>query len=110
MKFSEQMMLIAKGYSKKEIEELKRMEAEEQAEVPEEAHEEAPAVQEESKEVEAEPDYKKLYEDLQAKYEKTEQDLKDVQAKNIKENAAPAQEQKMQEHEDALANIARSFM
>lgn len=110
MKFSEQMMLIAKGYSKKEIDELKRMEAEEQAETPEEAPEEAPEVQEESKEVEAEPDYKKLYEDLQAKYEKTEQDLKDVQAKNIKENAAPAQEQKMQEQSDALANIARSFM
>ena len=110
MKFSEQMMLIAKGYSKKEIDDLKKMEAEEQAETSKEATEEAPAVQEESKEVEAEPDYKKLYEDLQAKYEKTEQDLKDVQAKNIKENAAPAQEQKMQEQSDALANIARSFM
>lgn len=110
MKFSEQMMLIAKGYSKKEIEELKKMEAEEQAEVPEEAPEETPAVKEESKEVEAEPDYKKLYEDLQAKYEKTEQDLKDVQAKNIKENAAPSQEQKNKEQENTLADIARSFM
>lgn len=111
MKFAEQMMLIAKGYSKKEIEELKKQEAEELANAAtEKAPEEEPISQEESKEVEAEPDYKKLYEELQAKYEKTEKDLKDIQVNNTKVNAAPMAEKQKEEQEDALKNIARSFM
>ena len=63
MKFSEQMLLITKGYSKKEIQELKDMEAEElKAAMQEEAPEEE-TVKEEAKHNE-EPDYKKLYEEL----------------------------------------------
>lgn len=109
MKFSEQMLLITKGYSKKEIQELKDMEAEElkaamQQEVPEKE-----SVKEEAK-AEEEPDYKKLYEELQAKHEKTENELKDIRDKNIRSNAAPAAEEIKKEQEDTLVSIARSFM
>lgn len=109
MKFSEQMLLITKGYSKKEIQELKDMEAEElKAAMTEEAPDEEP--EEKKAEQTEEPDYKKLYEELQAKYEKTEEDLKDIRDKNIRSNAAPAAEDIKKKQEDTLVSIARSFM
>ena len=109
MKFSEQMLLITKGYSKKEIQELKDMEAEElKASIQEEAPEEE-SVKEEAK-AEEEPDYKKLYEELKLKHEKTEEDLKDIRDKNIRSNAAPAAEDRKKKQEDTLVSIARSFM
>ena len=109
MKFSEQMLLITKGYSKKEIQELKDMEAEElKASMTEEAPEEE-SVKEVAK-TEEEPDYKKLYEELLAKHEKTEEDLKDIRDKNIRSNAAPAAEDIKKQQEDTLVSIARSFM
>lgn len=108
MKFSEQMLLITKGYSKKEIQELKDMEAEElKAAIQEEAPEEG-SVKEDAKA--EEPDYKKLYEELKLKHEKTEEDLKDIRDKNIRSNAAPAAEDIKQKQEDTLVSIARSFM
>lgn len=110
MKFSEQMLLITKGYSKKEIQELKDMEAEElKASMTEEAPEEE-SVKEDAKTEEEEPDYKKLYEELKAKHEKTEEDLKDIRDKNIRSNAAPAAEDIKKKQEDTLVSIARSFM
>lgn len=109
MKFSEQMLLITKGYSKKEIQELKDMEAKElEAAMQQEAPDEE-SVKEEAEQTE-EPDYKKLYEELRAKHEKTEEDLKDIRDKNIRANAAPAAEAIQKQQEDALASIARSFM
>lgn len=109
MKFSEQMLLITKGYSKKEIQELKDMEAEElKASMTEEAPDEE-SVKEVAK-TEEEPDYKKLYEELLAKHEKTEEDLKDIRDKNIRSNAAPAAEDIKKKQEDTLVSIARSFM
>lgn len=109
MKFSEQMLLITKGYSKKEIQELKDMEAEElKASMIEEAPDDEP-VKEDVK-TEEEPDYKKLYEELLAKHEKTEEDLKDIRDKNIRSNAAPAAEDIKKKQEDTLLSIARSFM
>lgn len=110
MKFSEQMLLITKGYSKKEIQELKDMEAEElKASMTEEAPDEDETVKTEAK-TEEEPDYKKLYEELLAKHEKTEEDLKDIRDKNIRSNAAPAAEDIKKKQEDTLVSIARSFM
>lgn len=110
MKFSEQMLLITKGYSKKEIQELKDMEAEElKASMTEEAPDEDEPVNEVTK-TEEEPDYKKLYEELLAKHEKTEEDLKDIRDKNIRTNAAPAAEDIKKKQEDTLVSIARSFM
>lgn len=111
MKFSEQMLLITKGYSKKEIDELKRMEAEEleASQEAEEAPDQPDTTPDQSSE-EPEPDYKKLYEELLAKNEQTEKDLKDIQVKNTKENLAPSAEEFEKEQEKTLADIARSFM
>lgn len=112
MKFSEQMLLITKGYSKKEIQELKDMEAEELKAAmtdEEEAPDQADTTPDQST-TEPEPDYKKLYEELLAKNEQTEKDLKDIRDKNIRSNAAPAAEDIKKEQEDTLISIARSFM
>lgn len=113
MKFSEQMALLAKGFNKKDLEEFKRLEAEELAE--------KKAAEESSKETpkddtaddgshEEEVDYKKLYEDLKAEHDKTVSDLKDIQKAKVKENAAPSVQETQKTQEETLANIARQFM
>lgn len=112
MKFSEQMMLYSKGLSKKEVQELKDLEAQELAEAA--AKEETPDApvsntQEETSK-EEEPDYKKLYEELLKEKEGLEDSLKKAQENNIKGNSAPLTEQANKEQEDTLVSIARSFM
>ena len=113
MKFSEQMTLIAKGYSKKEIDELKKLEAEEiaAAAAAEDEQKKEPDQKEEADDTtKEEPDYKNLYTELQEKYTKLEKDMKDIQKAKTKENAAPAADQAIKEQEDALVNIAKAFM
>lgn len=112
MKFSEQMTLIAKGYSKKEIDELKKLEAEEiaAAAAAEEEQKQEPDQKEEADDTtKEEPDYKNLYTELHEKYTKLEKDMKDIQKANTKANAAPAAGNDINE-EDTLINIARQFM
>lgn len=114
MKFSEQMTLIAKGYSKKEIDELKKLEAEEIAANEAAAKDEQEKSLDQTNEAddtqkEEEPDYKNLYTELQEKYTKLEKDMKDIQKANTKANAAPAAKDDINE-EDTLINIARQFM
>lgn len=113
MKFSEQMALLAKGFNKKDLEEFKRLEAEELAEkkAAEESLKETPeddAADEGSQKEEI--DYKKLYEDLKAEHDKTVSDLKDIQKAKTKENAAPAADKAIKDTEEVLSDIARSFM
>lgn len=113
MKFSEQMTLIAKGYSKKEIDELKKLEAEELAanEAAAEESKETPDPESKSDDAtEDKPDYEKLYNELNTKYSELENTLKDIQKAKTKENAAPAADQAIKEQEDALVNIAKAFM
>ena len=112
MKFSEQMMLYSKGLSKKEVQELKDLEAQELAEAAEkdEKPDATGSDTQEETSKEEEPDYKKLYEDLLKEKEGLEDSLKKVQENNIKGNAAPFGEQSNKEQEDTLVSIARSFM
>ena len=115
MKFSEQMTLIAKGYSKKEIDELKRLEAEELAADQTDAADDKPdEAQDQKKEAddtpEDKPDYEKLYNELNEKYTKLESDLKDIQKAKVKENAAPAAGTAIKDDNEILSDIARSFM
>ena len=115
MKFSEQMTLIAKGYSKKEIDELKKLEAEELAAKEADAADDKPdEAQDQKNEADDtsddKPDYEKLYNELNEKYTKLESDLKDIQKAKVKENAAPAAGTAIKEQEEALIDIARSFM
>lgn len=114
MKFSEQMTLIAKGYTKKEIDELKKLEAEEiaanEAAAKEEQKEEPDQKENKADDTtKEEPDYKNLYTELQEKYTKLEKDMKDIQKANTKANAATAAKDDINE-EDTLINIARQFM
>lgn len=115
MKFSEQMTLIAKGYSKKEIDELKKLEAEEIAANEAAAKDEQEKSLDQTNEAddtqkEEEPDYKNLYTELQEKYTKLEKDMKDIQKANTKVNAAPAADQAIKEQEKTLSDIATRFM
>ena len=115
MKFSEQMTLIAKGYSKKEIDELKRLEAEElaadQAAAADDKFDEAQDQKNEADDTpEDKPDYEKLYNELNEKYTKLESDLKDIQKAKVKENAAPAAGTAIKDDNEVLSDIARSFM
>ena len=106
MKVSEKLMLISKGYSKKEIQELEKQEADElQADKEQEAP--APAPDPEEKE---EPDYKKMFEELKAQSDKNEADLKELQKKNRSEDVSEEIQKKQQEANDSLLSLVRSYM
>ena len=115
MKFSEQMALLAKGFNKKDLEEFKRLEAEELAanqaaaadDKPDEASDQKNEADDTSNE---KPDYEKLYNELNEKYTKLESDLKDIQKAKVKENAAPTADKAIKDTEEVLSDIARSFM
>ena len=107
------LTLLAKGYSKKDIDAL--------AAIDEESNqEEQPVVPDEDKalvpdpgqaqEKEQEPDYKKMYEELLEKSNKTEATLKKIQQDNVHKDSAPASEEAKQKQDEQLTNLFRSFM
>lgn len=113
MKFSEQMALIGKGFNKKDLEEFKRLEAEELAE--------KKAAEESQKETskddtadegsqEDEIDYKKLYENQKLEIEQLKKDISEIQDKNIHDDMGPASEEAIKKEQDALTDMVRSFM
>ena len=101
MKVSEKLMLISKGYSKKEIQELEKQEAEE---IEESAKEPEP-VKEEKTEPEKEPetDYKKLYEESQKA-------LFEAQKNNSRADISEDLNKKQQEADESLKKLVQSFM
>ena len=80
MKVSEQLLLLSKGYTRKEIEALKEQEAKEMEESVKD--QEPEKVEEPKKDPEPETDYKKLYDELKAQTQKNEADLKELQKAN----------------------------
>ena len=112
------LTLLAKGYSKKDIDALAAIDDEQdsnkEAEAPapiitDSAPAPAPApVPEEDKKIY--PEMVKQMEELQAKLKESEEKLKKLQKENINKDSAPlSEEAKKQEHE-SLLNMARSFM
>ena len=107
------LSLLAKGYSKKEIDALAAID--EEAESGKEA--EAPAQEAPVPEAPApaaasedEPDYKKMYEDLLAKHEKTENTLKQIQKDNVHKDSAPAAAEAKKQEAESLTALVRGFM
>lgn len=118
------LALLAKGYSKKEIDALAAVDEEneknqvvpsEPPKEPEPAPANPPAApapdQDNKKEPEPKPeDIKKQMEDLQAKLKESEEKLKKLQQNNVHANSAGAAGDAKQKEQDALTNLVRSFM
>ena len=100
------LALIAKGYSKKEIDALAAID-EELEQVTEEVKVPEAPVEEEK---EAEPDYKAMYEDLLKKYQETEAKVTKLQQDNIHTNSAPAAAEAREKEQQALTDLVRGFM
>lgn len=105
------LKLLSAGYKKKDIDALAAID-EEQATADQEHKEEAPAKHEnqEEEKKEEEPDYKKLYEELKAAKDETDNKLSKLQQDNVHKNSAPAAEEAKKKEQDALSNMVRSFM
>lgn len=99
------LTLLKSGMTLQEIKEREELDKQEEAKPAEEA--------EPSKEPEQdpeEPDYKKLYEELKAKNEKTEKELTDIRKDNIhKDISGDAQKQK-EEAQASLLDTVKGFM
>lgn len=106
------LALLAKGYSKKEIDALAAVDEEhEQEEISKHENqekEEKPSPVEEKKN--DEPDYKAMYEELLEKNKKTEETIKKIQKDNINSDSSPAAEEQLKAQQDALTNLVRGFM
>ena len=105
------LTLLAKGYSKKDIDALAEIdeqnEAQQEAPAPDPVPAPAPVPEEDKK---IDPEMVKQMEELQAKLKESEEKLKKLQKENINKDSAPlSEEAKKQEHE-SLLNMARSFM
>ena len=110
------LVLIAKGYSKKEIDALAAIDEEnpqEEQALPEDnkAQDDASA-----KESNPEPDYKTMYEELLKEKEAKEKEIQDkddqikeIQKDNIHEDNLPEIEKSIEEEEASLIDAIRSF-
>ena len=107
------LTLLAKGYSKKDIDALAEIDEQN------EAQQEAPAapiitdsvpapVPEEEKK--PDPEMVKQMEELQAKLKESEEKLKKLQKENINTDSAPAAAEAKQKEQESLINMVRSFM
>ena len=108
MKVSEQLLLLSKGYTRKEIEALKEQEAKEL----EESSKDPEPEKEDKKdpEPEKEPDYKKLYDELKAQTQKNEADLKELQKANRDSDISEQLQKAKEEQDKSLLDLVRSYM
>lgn len=107
------LTLLAKGYSKKDIDALAEIDEQNEA-----AQHEAPApdpvpvpaapVPEEDKKID--PEMVKQMEELQAKLKESEEKLKKLQKENINTDSAPLSAEAKQKEQESLVNMVRSFM
>ena len=119
------LALLAKGYSKKEIDALAAVDDENEAnpahdpvlETPPPAPEPAaPAEPEDKKDPEPEdkkdpePDYKKMYEEEVQKRKEAEEKTKKLQQDNVHADSSGAADEAKQKEQDDLTNLVRSFM
>lgn len=112
------LALIAKGYSKKEIDALAAIDEEQEAPATNNAPSEAPAPVEDKKaqddaaaeESNPEPDYKTMYEELLEKNKQSEAKITKLQQANVHTDSAPASEEIKKKQEEDLQSLFRSYM
>ena len=108
MKVSEQLLLLSKGYTRKEIEALKEQEAKELEDSTKDPEPEK--VEDPKKDPEPETDYKKLYDELKAQTEKNEADLKELQKANRDSDISDQLQKAKEEQDKSLLDLVRSYM
>jgi len=103
------LTLLAKGYSKKDIDALAEIDEqnEKQQETPAPDPVPAPEPEEDKK---IDPEMVKQMEELQAKLKESEEKLKKLQKENINKDSAPLSEEAKKQERESLLNMARSFM
>lgn len=110
----ETLSLLAAGYKKKDIEALAAIDDElnDNSLSSDTAQETVPAAPEPPKEEDKpeEPDYKKMYVELLAKHEKTENTLKQLQQDNVHKDSGPAAAETKEKEQQALTDLVRGFM
>jgi DNA-binding transcriptional MerR regulator len=111
------LTLLAKGYTKKDIDALAEIDEQNEAqqEVPAPIiTESVPAAEltpaEGEKEKKIDPEMVKQMEELQAKLKESEEKLKKLQKENINKDSAPAAAEAKQKETDSLLNLVRGFM
>ena len=107
------LALIAKGYSKKEIDALAAIDEEEskqeekQADPAEDKKAQDDAAAEESS---PEPDYKAMYEELQTKNKELEETVTKLQQSNVNKDSSKDIDEHKREQSESLTTLVRSFM
>ena len=107
------LALLANGYSKKDIDKLAAIDAENEAKAEEQTEAPAQVIPEKdpTEDLKAELEAKqKELEDLQEKLKTTETKVTKLQQDNIHENSAPMAEEAKKAQQDSLNNLVRSFM
>ena len=107
------LALIAKGYSKKEIDALAAIDEEsnqdDQPDVPDEDKAADPDPGQ-AQEKDQEPDYKSMYEELLEKNKQSEAKITKLQQANVHTDSAPASEEAKKKQEEDLQSLFRSYM
>ena len=107
------LALIAKGYSKKEIDALAAIDEEDSKQEEEQA---APAEDKKAQDDAAaeesnpEPDYKSMYEELQTKNKELEETVTKLQQSNVNKDSSKDMDENKREQSESLTNLVRSFM
>ena len=107
------LALLAKGYSKKDIDELAAIDAENEAKAEEQTEAPAQVIPEKdpAEDLKAELAAKeKELEELQEKLKTSETKVTKLQQDNIHENSAPMAEEAKKAEQESLNSLVRSFM
>lgn len=109
------LALLAKGYSKKEIDAMAEIDEQTaaQAPAPDDKKETGPVtekVPDTTPAQDPEPDYKAMYEELLKKNQETEAKVTKLQQDNIHANSAPAAAEAREKEREALTDLVRGFM
>lgn len=105
------LTLLSKGYTKKEIQELEKMDIDAASNAgQEEKKEEKKEEINPSEDKEPEKDYKKLYEDLLKKSAEDTKTIETLQKDNIRQNMGPDVKKAKEEEQASLLDSVRSFM
>ena len=113
------LTLLAKGYTKKDIDALAEIDEQNESQqevpapvitesVPAAAVELTPAEGEKDKKID--PETQKQMEELQAKLKESEEKLKKLQKENINTDSAPAAAEAKQKEAESLLSMVRGFM
>lgn len=105
------LALLAKGYSKKDIDALAAIDEENETNPePDPEPETPPPAPDPEAPADPEPDYKAMYEDLMKKNQESLEKLKKLQEQNIHKNMAPDAAAQLEKQTDALLSMVRDFM